>query len=88
MNLLRPDPSGQRWLGAVIAGLCFIACLAAVGAGAATRAAHGWAGRLSAEATVQVRPRVGETGPSAACPTFPSPCWSPSGWTARRPPAP
>ncbi|KQS57653.1 cell division protein [Brevundimonas sp. Leaf363] len=66
MILLRPDPTGQRWLGAVIAGLCFIACLAAVGAGAATRAAHGWAGRLSAEATVQVRPRVGETGPTAA----------------------
>ena len=66
MILLRPDHSGQRWLGAVIAGLCFIACLAAVGGGAASRAAHGWAGRLAAEATVQVRPRVGETGPSAA----------------------
>jgi len=65
-SLLRPDRSGERWLAAVIAGLCLVACLAAVGAGAASRAAHGWAGRLAAEATVQVRPRVGETGPSAA----------------------
>jgi len=37
-----------------------------VGALAADRAAHGWARALRAEATVQVRPRVGETGDAAA----------------------
>lgn len=65
-GLLPRDAAGESWLAAVIAVLCFIACLAAVGAAAADRAAHGWAGQLRAEATVQVRPRVGETGPSAA----------------------
>jgi len=50
----------------VIAVLCFLACLTAVAASAADRAAHGWARRLGAEATVQVRPRVGETGDTAA----------------------
>ena len=56
----------EACLAAVIAALCFIACLAAVGAAAGERAAHGWAGRLRAEATVQVRPRVNETGAAAA----------------------
>jgi len=64
--LLPRDAAGESWLAAVIAVLCFIACLAAVGAVAADRAAHGWARQLRAEATVQVRPRVGETGPAAA----------------------
>jgi cell division transport system permease protein len=50
----------------VIAVLCFLACLAAVGGAAADRAAHGWTGRLRAEATVQVRPRAGESGDTAA----------------------
>ena len=65
-GLLPRDAAGERWLGAVIAVLCFLACLAAVGAVAADRAAHGWARELRAEATVQVRPRVGESGDTAA----------------------
>ncbi|WP_339915510.1 ABC transporter permease [uncultured Brevundimonas sp.] len=65
-NLLPRDSAGEPWLAAVIAILCFLACLAAVGATSADRAAHGWAGQLRAEATVQVRPRVGETGAGAA----------------------
>ena len=65
-GLLPRDAAGETWLAAVIAVLCFMACLAAVGAVAADRAAHGWARQLRAEATVQVRPRVGETGPAAA----------------------
>ncbi|MGA0546464.1 FtsX-like permease family protein [Brevundimonas sp. VNH65] len=65
-DLLSRDAAGETWLAAVIAALCFIACLAAIGAAAGERAAHGWAGRLRAEATVQVRPRVDETGAAAA----------------------
>ncbi|MEH6664723.1 MAG: FtsX-like permease family protein [Brevundimonas sp.] len=65
-DLLPRDPGGEGWLGAVIAVLCFIACLAAVSALAADRAAHGWSARLRAEATVQVRPRAEETGDAAA----------------------
>ena len=65
-GLLPRDAAGESWLAAVIAVLCFIACLTAVGAVAADRAAHGWARQVGAEATVQVRPRVGETGPTAA----------------------
>lgn len=65
-GLLPRDAGGERWLVSLIAVLCFLACLAAVGAAAADRAAHGWARQLGAEATVQVRPRVGETGAEAA----------------------
>ena len=65
-SLLPRDPGGEAWLGAVIGVLCFIACLMAVGALAADRAAHGWSARLRAEATVQVRPRADETGDAAA----------------------
>lgn len=65
-GLLPRDVAGETWLAGVIAVLCFIACLAAVGAAAADRAAHGWAHQLRGEATVQVRPRVGQTGPAAA----------------------
>ncbi len=65
-GLLPRDAAGEQWLGAVIAVLCFLACLAAVGAVSADRAAHGWARELRAEATVQVRPRVSETGATAA----------------------
>ena len=57
---------GEPWLAAVVAVLCFLACLSAVGAVAADRAAHGWTRQLRAEATVQVRPRVNETGAEAA----------------------
>ncbi|GAA0651455.1 ABC transporter permease [Brevundimonas lenta] len=64
--ILPRDAGGEPWLAAVIAVLCFLACLSAVGALAADRAAHGWARQLRAEATVQVRPRVGETGAEAA----------------------
>jgi len=60
------NASGEPWLAAVVAVLCFLACLSAVGAVAADRAAHGWTRQLRAEATVQVRPRVGETGAEAA----------------------
>ena len=65
-GLLPPAAAGEPWLMTVIAILCFLACLAAVAASAADRAAHGWARQLGAEATVQVRPRVGETGDTAA----------------------
>jgi len=64
--ILPRDTGGEPWLAAVIAVLCFLACLSAVGALSADRAAHGWARALRAEATVQVRPRVGETGDAAA----------------------
>lgn len=65
-GLLAPDAGGSRWLFSLIVVLCFLASLAAVGAAAADRAAQGWARALGSEATVQVRPRVGETGASAA----------------------
>lgn len=65
-SLLPRDAGGERWLASLIAVLCFLACLSAVGAVAADRAAHGWARQLRSEATVQVRPRVGETGAEAA----------------------
>lgn len=64
--LLSREAGGERWLMVVIAVLCFLASVTAVGALAADRAAHGWARQLRAEATVQVRPRVDETGPTAA----------------------
>ena len=65
-EILPRDGGGEPWLAAVIAVLCFLACLSAVGATAADRAAHGWARQLRSEATVQVRPRVNETGAEAA----------------------
>lgn len=64
--ILPRDGGGEPWLAAVIAVLCFLACLSAVGAVSADRAAHGWARQLRSEATVQVRPRVDETGAEAA----------------------
>lgn len=65
-GLLPPHGSAGRWIGVVVAILCFLACLGAIAAAAGDRAAHGWARRLGSEATVQVRPAVGETGPAAA----------------------
>lgn len=65
-SLLPRDAGGEAWLAGLIAVLCLLACLSAVGAISADRAAHGWARQLGAEATVQVRPRVGETGAEAA----------------------
>ena len=50
----------------VIAVLCFLACLTAMGVIAGDRAAHGWAGQLKGEATVIVRARGGETPDAAA----------------------
>ncbi|HEX3887442.1 MAG TPA: FtsX-like permease family protein [Phenylobacterium sp.] len=50
----------------VVAVLCFLACLTAMGVLAADRAAAGWTGQLNGEATVIVRPRGGETPDAAA----------------------
>lgn len=50
----------------VVAVLCFLACLTAMGVIAADRAARGWAGELTGEATVIVRARGGETPDAAA----------------------
>ena len=50
----------------VIAVLCFLACLTALGVIAGGRAAGGWARQLTGEATVIVRPRGGETPDAAA----------------------
>ena len=64
--LLAPDAGGAPWLAVVIGVLCFLACLAAMGAAAADRAADGWARQLRGEATVLVRPRADETATVAA----------------------
>ncbi len=50
----------------VVAVLCFLACLTAMGVIAAGRAAGGWTGQLTGEATVIVRPQGGETPDAAA----------------------
>ena len=50
----------------VVAVLCFLACVTALGVIATDRAARGWANQLSGEATVIVRPQPGETPDSAA----------------------
>lgn len=50
----------------VVATLCFLACMTALGVIAADRAAHGWADQLTGEATVIVRPRGSESPDSAA----------------------
>lgn len=50
----------------VIAVLCFLACLTALGALAGDRGARGWTGQLVGEATVIVRTRGGETPDAAA----------------------
>jgi cell division transport system permease protein len=50
----------------VVAVLCFLACVTALGVIAADRAARGWSNQLSEEATVIVRARPGETPDSAA----------------------
>jgi cell division transport system permease protein len=53
----------------VVAVLCFLACLTALGVMAADRAARGWTGQLTGEATVIVRPKGGETPDAAAART-------------------
>lgn len=50
----------------VVAVLCFLACLTALGVIAADRAARGWAGQLGGEITVIVRAKGGETPDAAA----------------------
>lgn len=50
----------------VVATLCFLACLTALGVLASDRAARGWIGQLGGEATVIVRPKNGETPDAAA----------------------
>ena len=50
----------------VIAVLCFFACLAALAAVAADRAAGGWSAQLQGSATVLVRPSGGESVDAAA----------------------
>jgi cell division transport system permease protein len=50
----------------VVAVLCFLACMTAIGVIAADRAARDWSGQLVSEATVIVRPKPGETPDSAA----------------------
>lgn len=50
----------------VVAALCFLACLTALGVIASDRAARGWIRQLGGEATVIVRPSRGETPDAAA----------------------
>lgn len=50
----------------VVAVLCFMACLTALGVIAADRAAQGWSDQLNGEMTVIVRPKANETPDSAA----------------------
>jgi cell division transport system permease protein len=64
--LLPRDDEREFSLHFVVAVLCFLACLAALTGVAADRAAQGWARQIRAEATVQVRPRLDETGSAAA----------------------
>jgi cell division transport system permease protein len=62
-----PEREGRdRALIFVVAVLCFLACLTAMGVLAANRAAAGWTGQLTGEATVIVRPKGGETPDAAA----------------------
>lgn len=50
----------------VVAVLCFLACLTALGVIASDRAARGWSDDLASEATVIVRPKTTESPDSAA----------------------
>ena len=50
----------------VVAVLCFLACMTALGVVASDRAARGWANQLVGEATVIVRPKGGESPDAAA----------------------
>ena len=50
----------------VVAVLCFLACMTALGVVAADRAAKGWADQLVGEATVIVRPKGAESPDAAA----------------------
>ena len=64
---LLPRQDGRdRSLTFVVACLCFLACLSIYAMLASSRAAGGWKRELVASATVQVRPKPGETGGEAA----------------------
>lgn len=63
--LPRKDPRDGS-LVFVVAVLCFLACLTALGALAANRAAHGWTGQLTGSATVVVRAQGAESPDAAA----------------------
>jgi cell division transport system permease protein len=64
--LLPKEGRQDRALGLVIAVLCALACLAVIVALAADRATSDWTQALGASATVQVRPRAGQTPSEAA----------------------
>lgn len=64
--LLPIQDGRERALTFVVAALCFLACMSVFAMLASGRAASGWGRELSAAATVQVRPKVGETGSDAA----------------------
>ncbi|MEQ8405070.1 MAG: hypothetical protein RKE49_08225 [Oceanicaulis sp.] len=57
--LLPPDAGRDRPLFAVAAILVFLACLAALGAAGAWRAAEGWTAQLTDQITVQILPGEG-----------------------------
>ena len=64
---LLPRQDGRdRSLTFVVACLCFLACLSVYAMLASSRAAGGWKRELAASATVQVRPKAGDTGGEAA----------------------
>jgi len=50
----------------VVAVLCFMACLTALGVIASNRAARGWTAQLNGEATIVVRPQANESPDAAA----------------------
>lgn len=56
----------RRASGVAIGLAALLACLAVIGAAAADRGAGGWTAEVARELTVVVRPRVDETGPTAA----------------------
>lgn len=64
--LLPPEDARDGALVFVVAVLCFLACLAAVAALGANRAANGWRTQLIGSATVIVRPSASETADAAA----------------------
>ena len=64
--LLPPEDARDGALVFVVAVLCFLACLAAVAALGANRAANGWRTQLIGSATVIVRPTANETADAAA----------------------
>ena len=64
--LLPPRDARDGALVFVVATLCFLACLAAVAARGADRAASGWRTELIGSATVVVRPSASETADAAA----------------------